>query len=300
MSRFAIFAYLISLLMGACQSASTRTWELPADVKAKIVNGYEMAYIERGEGIPIVMIHGSLNDYRAFRVQLEPLGAKYHAIAVSLRHYYPERWDGKGGHFSERQHVADLAEFIKQLNAGPVYVVGHSRGGVIASLLAAKHPEAVRALVLAEPVLSRMLDESDPAATRRQSQINKTLAILETGDIERGLEFFIDGAAGPGAWKARPELDRQMSRDNAWTLKGDQPDTQEHFKCHDARRIDAPVLLVGGERSPPIFARIMDALSPCLKRSERVVIPGASHPMNRMNPSFFDKIVLDFFARNRF
>ena len=297
MSRF-VLVYLLSVLLASCQSASIRTWELPADVKAATVNGYEMAYAERGQGIPIVMIHGSLNDYRGFRVQLEPLGAKYRAIAVSLRHYYPERWDGKSAGFSERQHAADVAAFIKSLNAGPAFVIGHSRGGVIASLVAKTYPETVRALVLAEPALNRILDAADPGAARRQSQINKTLEIFDTGDIEGGLQFFIDGAAGPGAWKGRPELERQMSRDNAWTLKGDQPSTQEPFDCRDAEKISVPVLLVGGDRSPPIFAKIMDTLAPCLKRSERIVIPNASHPMMRMNPAAFSQGVMDFLARH--
>lgn len=99
-------------------------------------------------------------------------------------------------------------------------------------------------------------------------------------------------------WKGRPGLDRQMSRDNAWTLKGDQPNTQEPFDCRDAGQIGVPVLLVGGDRSPPIFGKIMDVLAPCLKRSERIVIPNASHPMNRMNPAAFSKSVMDFLARH--
>ncbi len=297
MSRF-LLVCLLSVLLISCQSASTRTWQLPPGVKAAMVNDYDMAYVEQGQGIPIVMIHGSLNDYRAFGAQMGPLGAKYRALAVSLRHYYPERWDGKSAGFSERQHAADVAAFIKSLNAGPAYVIGHSRGGIIASLVARTYPESVRALVLADPALNRMLGATDPGAARRQSQINKALEILDTGDIEGGLQFFIDGAAGPGAWKARAELERQMSRDNAWTLRGDQPSTQEPFDCRDAGEIAVPILLVNGEQSPAIFRKILDVLAPCLKRSERIVIPNASHPMNRMNAVAFNKAVMDFFARH--
>lgn len=256
-----------------------------------------MAYVEQGEGAPVVMIHGSLNDYRAFGAQMVPLGAKYRAFAVSLRHYYPERWDGKSAGFSECQHAADVAAFIKSLNAGPAFVIGHSRGGIIASLVAKTYRESVRALVL-DPALNRMLGAADPGAARRQSQINKTLQILDTGDIEGGLQFFIDGAAGPGAWKGRAELERQMSRDNVWTLRGDQPHNQEPFDCRDASEIVVPVLLVNGEQSPTIFRKILDIPARCLKRSERVVIPRASHPMNRMNAAAFNEAVIDFLGRH--
>jgi len=120
MSRLLLIC-LTSLLLVSCRSALPRTWELPPGVKATQVNGYDMAYVEQGQGVPLVMIHGSLSDYRAFRAQREPFGGKYRAIAVSLRHYYPEPWNGRGGSFSERQHAADVAAFIKSLDAGPAH-----------------------------------------------------------------------------------------------------------------------------------------------------------------------------------
>ena len=295
MSRF-VLVCLITIFLASCQSAPPRAWELPPGVKVVRVNGYDMAYVEQGQGIPVVMIHGALGDYRVFRAQIEPFGDKYRAIALSLRHYYPEPWNGTGGGFSERQHTADVAAFIKTLDAGPVFVVGHSRGGIIAIHVARSYPDVVRALVLAEPGLNALLGPGDPGAAIRQPRIDKTLQIFEKGDIEGGLQFFIDDVTGAGSWKNRPEPERQLARDNAWTLKGDQPQTQEPFTCQDAGQIEAPVLLVGAERSPPVFAKILDVLASCLKRSERVTIPNASHPMNRMNPSAFNNAVLNFLA----
>jgi pimeloyl-ACP methyl ester carboxylesterase len=55
-------------------------------------------------------------------------------------------------------------------------------------------------------------------------------------------------------------------------------------------------VLVGAERSPPMYARILDALERCLPAVRRVTIPGASHPMNHGNPEAFDRAVLDFLA----
>ena len=188
MSRY-VLVCLITIFMASCQSAPPRTWELPPGVKAVRVNGYDMAYVEQGQGIPVVMIHGALGDSRVFRAQLEPFGDKYRAIALSLRHYYPEPWNGTGGGFSERQHTADVAAFIKTLDAGPVFVVGHSRGGIIAIHVARSYPDVVRALVLAEPGLNALLGPGDPGAAIRQPRINKTLQIFEKGDIEGGLQF---------------------------------------------------------------------------------------------------------------
>ena len=99
------------------------------NLKLITINGYEISYLDQGDGFPVIFVHGSLGDYRSWGNQTEYFSKKYRTIALSLRHGYPETWNGKGGHFSIRQHAQDLSEFIKNLNIGPVHLVGHSRGG---------------------------------------------------------------------------------------------------------------------------------------------------------------------------
>jgi pimeloyl-ACP methyl ester carboxylesterase len=164
--------------------------------------------------------------------------------------------------------------------------------------VAKTYPDTVRALVLAEPAVEIILGAADPSAEKRQQRIDKTLQMFEHGNIEDGLQHFIDDVAGPRSWNKRTEAERQIFRDNAWTLKGDLPRTQDPFTCHDAQQLGVPVLLVGGALSPPVYGRIIDVLASCVKRSERVTIPNASHGMNRMNPSAFNKAVLDFLAKH--
>src|SRR4029077_13894954 len=49
------------------------------------------------------------------------------------------------------QHVDDLADVIRALDAAPAHVVGISPGGTICLLLAVRHPELVRTLILEDP-----------------------------------------------------------------------------------------------------------------------------------------------------
>lgn len=173
------------------------------------VNGYDIAYVERGIGPPVLLVHGSLNDLRYWAAQLEPLAAAgRRAIAVSLRHYWPERWDGAGDGFTIDQHVADLAALAAMLDGGrPVDVVGHSRGAHIAFRLAQRHPDAVHRLVLAEP--SGVLDASLlPPGTPPASYadfISEAVELVRRGDVEEGLRSFVGytGGAGPGTDAAR-------------------------------------------------------------------------------------------------
>src|SRR5262245_66691513 len=80
--------------------------ELPPGVKTLRINAYDMVYVEKGSGRPLILVHGAINDYRYWAAQMEPLAQSSRAIAVSLRRYFPERWDGKGGNFSMQQHAA--------------------------------------------------------------------------------------------------------------------------------------------------------------------------------------------------
>src|SRR5215471_84076 len=115
------------------------------------VNGYDMAYIEVGRGPPLVCVHGTLDDFRIWSPVLGPLSRQHRVIAPSLRHFFPEHWDGTGSNYTMAQHVADTIGFIEALNVGPVHLMGHSRGGHITFRVAQQRPDLLRRIVLAEP-----------------------------------------------------------------------------------------------------------------------------------------------------
>ena len=115
------------------------------------VNGYDMPYLELGKGRPLVCVHGTLGDFRTWYAVLGPLSKKHRVISVSLRHFFPEHWDGVGDDYRMAQHVADVIGFIEQVDRRPVDLMGHSRGGHISFRVAQARPELVRRLVLAEP-----------------------------------------------------------------------------------------------------------------------------------------------------
>ena len=279
----------------------SRNWELPLGVKTLAVSGYEMAYIERGQGIPVVLVHGTLNDYRAWACQMDHFSADYRTIAVSLRHYYPEHWNGEGDDFSVRQHVDDLASFVRELKAGSVHLVGHSRGGDVVLILAKEHPQLVKSIVLADPApLEGILPKTPKVSAetkKRRAFVIAAIEQLRKGDLDRGLEIFIDAVSVPGNWKKLPESAKQIRRDNAWSLKSLITDAQEPFTRADAKKIVAPVLLVTGDKSPNLYGMMHAALQPCLKRQRKATIRNASHGMNRENPEVFNVVVLEFLAK---
>jgi pimeloyl-ACP methyl ester carboxylesterase len=262
------------------------------------VNGYALNYAEQGAGEPVVLVHGSLQDQRYWAPQMEPLGARYRVIALSLRHYWPEKWDGVGDDFTIAQHVEDVAAFIRALGAGPVRLVGHSRGGHIAFRLAGAHPELLRQLVLAEP--GGELDESlggAPPAGKQAAVFREAAELIRQGRVEEGLSFFADYTGGKGAWAKRPEFRKQIARDNAMTLLGQINEQRKPYSLDAVKLIRTPTLLVGGANTQPHFNAILAALEQQIPGgARRVTVPNATHGMSLENPADFNAAVLAFFA----
>jgi esterase len=100
--RLAMIRILLVMLalLSAWHTAIAAPWALPAGIKTVDVNSYPMAFIESGAGESVVLVHGGGTDYRTWRRQVESPPPGFRLIGISLRHYYPERWDGKGDTFS--------------------------------------------------------------------------------------------------------------------------------------------------------------------------------------------------------
>ena len=177
-------------------------WPLPEGVKSIEVNGYPMAFHESGSGMPLILVHGTLNDYRYWNSEIGVFAEHYRVIAVSLRHHFPEPWDGRGDDFSILQHANDLAVFIKRINLGPVHLLGHSRGGAVVLNVAARHPEVIRTLILVDTSgLEALLPDTPEASAlsaETQQLVDRLAADLAKGDREAALRAYVEAFAGPG------------------------------------------------------------------------------------------------------
>jgi esterase len=264
------------------------------------VDGYDMAYLEVGDGPLLVCVHGTLGDFRTWYAVLGPLSQKYRVISVSLRRFFPEHWDGVGGDYKIAQHVADVIGFVEQIEPRPVDLMGHSRGGHIAFRVAQARPDLLRKVVLAEP--GGDLDSSlDPAATpgtpspfalRILASVNK----VKAGDIEGALRNFVDSIDGEGVWRRLPAAAKQQLRDNIFTLLGQAHEARKSYSRADAEAIRTPTLLIGGADTQGSLATNWRVLAQHIAGARTAIIPGARHWMFEQDPQGFCQIVTEFLA----
>ena len=265
------------------------------------VNDYDMAYIEVGAGPPLVAIHGSLGDFRVWAPVLGPLSAQRRVVTPSLRHFFPEPWDGRGGRFKMAQHVADTIAFIEALRLGPVDLLGHSRGGHIAFRVAEQRPDLLRRLILAEPggeLDASLMPPGMPAATGSgpAASLAEVVRMIESGDIDGGLQIFIDRIDGPGTWARRSAAVKQVRRDNARTLIGQIDEQRRPLTRAAAEAIRTPTLLIGGARTTGMLPVVLKALAGAIPGARSIMIPDTTHAMFEQAPVAFSRIVEEFLA----
>lgn len=284
--------------LAGCQTPSKiANWSIPQEASVKVVNGYPMAYTDRGKGPTVVFVHGVLGDYRVWQKPLESWVGDYRVVAVSLRHFYPEIWDGKANDFNYAQHARDLAGFIESIG-GPVHLVGWSFGGMPAYMVARDRPELVRKLVLVEGGPD-FRDQADgvPSNADPIKRAAVTEKFFEAGDINGGLRYAVNDISGPGRWDSLSEEYRQTMRENAWTVVGIGREALWKASCPDFQKLKMPVLLMWGELTTPRLRGIVEAQSKCLSSASIVKIARTGHGVAAGNPQDFRAEATKFLSR---
>jgi len=258
------------------------------------VNGHEMAFIDVGAGPAIVCVHGSLGDFRVWSGQLGPLSrAGLRVIAVSLRHFFPDRCEGVPETYRIAQHVSDVAEFVAALGMGKVHLMGHSRGGHIAFRVAGVQSDLVDRLILAEPGgdLDETLDPAGAPAPAMRANVDAAAKRILAGDVTGALVDFL-GRMG-GAERYPPSRIREMT-DNINTMVAQVSEEREPFSRASAALVRAPTLLIGGAETPGNMPKVLAALTAAISGARSVMIPHANHFMMWDDPDRYNQAVLDF------
>ena len=125
----------------AVLEAAGRT--LPADVVDHFVavdDGGQIHAVERGQGPPIVLVHGVTLGVAIWAPQLRALADDGHRVIAIGQRGHGRSLAGEGGYSLERL-ADDLAEVLEALDVTGAVLVGHSMGGMVAQLLALRHGE---------------------------------------------------------------------------------------------------------------------------------------------------------------
>jgi pimeloyl-ACP methyl ester carboxylesterase len=273
----------------------------PADKTRKVsANGMSFAYVDEGSGTPIILVHGSVSDYREWSKQMAPFARHYRVIAISRRYHWPNSPPGNEADASVESQADDLAAIIQALGLAPTHLVGHSYGGAIAINLTLRHPELVRTLVLAEPAISGVLEgvpDNDALSKESQALRTEMKQAFASGDTEQIVQTYARHVA-PGELEKASRAILEMLVENVPAFQLDFNARRPPVTCELVKRITVPVLVVSGDRSPNGLRRIAEEAAHCMQ-ARLVKIPEATHWMQHDHARVFNDAVLEFLAGSR-
>lgn len=113
-------------------------------------NDIETHYERTGDGPPVVMAHGAGHDHRWWEPQVEALREDYEVITYDLRGHGRTGGEGDWHQYEMGLYALDLQRLVQRLDLDAPLVVGHSLGGMFLPEFAARYPDSVRGLVLAD------------------------------------------------------------------------------------------------------------------------------------------------------
>ena len=252
----------------------------------------EFFYQEYGEGEPILMIAGLGSDSTSWLPVIVPLSNSYRVIVFDNRGVGRSAKDNSGISIDQMQE--DTALIIEELNLGPVNIIGHSMGGMIAMKLAANRPKLVKRLVLAA---------TSPFINERNKYLFRDLAKFGEDGMDRKLWFrnLFYWIFSPAFFEDEKLVEQSVSMAVAYRF----PQSAESFTNQveaiinfDGREcvqnIIANTLLICGSEDLLFSAQESEKLLSGVQVIRNEIIKNAAHSIHMDNPDEFIKLVKDF------
>ncbi len=238
--------------------------------------------VRAGQGPQVLFIHGSAADHTTWSIQLaSPLRERFTLVA------YDRRTEAS----TVEEHAADAATLL--LDGSRTLLVGSSFGAVVALDLLRTRPELCAGAVLIEPPMAAS-DELAAAPSAFLAEFDRRAA--EQGGPAAG-EFFLRFVLGDAAFDRIPRAFQDRSKQKWAEIRADSAALLAYRPRYPKlAAVEAPVLLVGGDRSASYFRATLDALHAALPHARLEIVAGAGHMLHAEAPRKFGDLLIAFAA----
>mgnify|MGYP000102895444 CR=1 FL=1 len=236
----------------------------------------------------LLIVHGLFGSGRNWRAIARNISSDRQVHVVDMRNHGESFWNADNSYESMAE---DLKKIITSLKS-PVDVLGHSMGGKASMVLAAKQPELIRRLVIADiaPVTYghsqiryvTAMQATDLAGVTRRSDADIRLA--ETVDVPALRSFFLqslDLKSDPPKWRLNLEvLGQSMAEIMGF------PEVDGTF--------DSPTLMLSGADSDYVSSDHRPRIKTLFPNAKFAKIPGAGHWLHAEKPREFVAAIAAF------
>ncbi len=258
-------------------------------------------YEIRGEGPPVVFVHGMMMTTTMWAPQVDAFGDAYATIAYDVRGHGHTGGSDRD-EYSMELFAEDLEALLDALGVDRAVVCGLSMGGAIAQAFAAAYPDRLAGLVLADTFPTGPMPLVGRLAMANIRFLARLARLVDYRTLNR-LQLRVGNRLLPGV--SGDEVTVQRLLEEAPTIP-----RAEFVKIADAtarfprRELDlsvvtAPTLVLAGEHYPLAYEGVKERLAAQLRNAdpEVRVVPGGGHASNLDNPAAFNDAVADLLER---
>jgi pimeloyl-ACP methyl ester carboxylesterase len=223
----------------------------------------------------LLFVHGSVVNADLTWSAQKPLARQFEIVAPNRRGFPP-------GPDVEHVDFEDEAVWLESFLEPGAHLVGHSYGGVIALLAAARHPTLVRSLTVIEPPAFGVV-RGEPAVEEVVARVEEhwTHGPRDPAEFLRGFLQLVGTPVPPGHFNS--EL-----LQGARTLMVERDPAQAVIPLDELARASFPKLVVSGGHNAA-FETVCDVLAERLG-AERAVLPGVGHSVQRLGEPFNERL----------
>jgi len=237
-------------------------------------------YHEFGAGTTLVLVPGSCSTGAAWRPVIANWNSEIRCVTTSLLGYggTAERRTARDPSIS---HEAEMLESVIRRAGGPVHLVGHSFGGLVALAVALRKQVDLASLVVIEAPAAEVLRDNGESGFYNdfREMTDAYFAAFNDGDAE-AIATMIDFYGGAGTFASFPPRVRAYSVETTPVNILDWASAYG-FSLPGASlaAVDIPTLILCGGASHPAVRRANALLSEFMRRAAFVMVEGASHFM---------------------
>jgi pimeloyl-ACP methyl ester carboxylesterase len=227
--------------------------------------GVEIAWSERGEGTPVLLIHETAATGAVWDSLVEALSKQFRAIAYDRRGWGASSEPDDYRRTTIEEQSEDAAALIEGVVDDSAIVCGAGLGAVIALDLLLRRSEVVSGAVLIEPTLLQLT----PLATEALSEDRHRIEIA-AGARENVIDVFLSGglpALGPGVART-PDQTEAAARERPRSLMAEMgiPATWR-MPLPSLAKADRPSAIVTADSTPPLLREASQSLGARLAES---------------------------------
>ena len=258
---------------------------MPDPAARQVRNG--IAFLEKGEGEPLLLIHGVGLNAEAWGPQIEALSDTHRVIALDMPGHGGSALTG--GELAA--YVAQAVTLLDALGIPSANVVGHSMGGLVAIGLALAHPGRVLRLGVLNSVYERSA-EARNAVEARAAEIAQSGSC---GDIEQPIRRWLGAGDTPLHQQLRGWLSavNPVAYAQAYKLFA----TGDRLFSGRLGALAMPALFATGSEDPNSTSEMAEAMAAAAPRGKAEVLAGQRHMMNLVDAPGTNRLIRDLLSQ---